>query len=78
MILSLCLRLVDALTPRTEYRVCTPTPDADLVGHVSWWCDSREAREWRGTSIPGGVGCPFWERPPSEPSSVDWIDADRP
>lgn len=31
---------------------------------LSWWCTSKEAIEFRGTSIPGGIKCKFW--------SPDW------
>lgn len=26
----------------------------------SWWCVNKDAVKWRGSSIPGGIGCPFW------------------
>lgn len=33
----------------------------NLVGHISWWCKSKEAIEYRGTSIPGIIRCKFWK-----------------
>ena len=27
----------------------------------TWWCVNVNCTEWRGTSIPGGVDCPYWE-----------------
>lgn len=33
----------------------------NLVAKISWWCGSKEAIEWRGTSIPGVIHCPFWK-----------------
>lgn len=32
-----------------------------LKGAVSWWCTNDEAKEARGTSIPGICQCPYWE-----------------
>ena len=32
-----------------------------LEGYVSLWCASEEAREYRGTGIPGVIHCKFWE-----------------
>ena len=34
---------------------------AHMRGYVSWWCTSPEAKEYRGTSIPGVCECPFWK-----------------
>ncbi len=28
---------------------------------VSWWCINHKAIKFRGTHIPGIVGCSFWE-----------------
>lgn len=35
-----------------------------LVAYVNWWCVSEDAREYRGTAIPGVCHCPFWEPKP--------------
>jgi len=37
---------------------------ANLEGHVSWWCMSEDARDARGTAIPGCIGCAFFTRAP--------------
>ena len=31
-----------------------------LRGYVSLWCINKEAREYRGTGIPGVIKCHFW------------------
>lgn len=31
-----------------------------LKSALSWWCTNKEAKNARGTSLPGGVRCPFW------------------
>jgi len=33
---------------------------AYLEGYVSWWCTNEDAREFRGTGIPGVRHCDFW------------------
>ena len=33
-----------------------------LKGYVSLWCKNEQAIEHRGTSIPGCIHCPFWEK----------------
>ena len=30
-------------------------------GAVSWWCINKDARIYRGTSIPGVIKCKFWK-----------------
>lgn len=29
---------------------------------ISFWCGSKDAIEYRGTSIPGCHSCPFWKK----------------
>lgn len=29
---------------------------------LSWWCTNKEAIKLRGTSIPGIIKCPYWEK----------------
>ena len=33
---------------------------------ISWWCTNDECIAWRGTSIPGGQGCPYWKVAPKQ------------
>lgn len=40
-----------------------------LKAKVSWWCTLKEAIRWRGTRIPGGCLCPFWE--PRDPTPTE-------
>jgi len=32
-----------------------------LKSAMSWWCTSKEAKEARGTTIPGCIKCPYWK-----------------
>lgn len=32
-----------------------------LKGYVSLWCVNEDAAKWRGSKIPGGCLCKFWE-----------------
>lgn len=32
-----------------------------LKAFVSLWCTNEQAKEARGTSIPGCIKCPYWE-----------------
>jgi len=34
---------------------------ANLKSAMHWWCTSPEAREARGTSLPGCIKCRFWK-----------------
>jgi len=33
---------------------------SSLKSVISLWCSNSEASIWRGSSIPGGIKCPFW------------------
>ncbi len=33
---------------------------AYMQAHITWWCTSEEAVEYRKTSIPGTKNCQFW------------------
>lgn len=43
---------------------------AHLVGYVNWWCGNKGAAAVNGTSLPGRVGCDFWEAPREARKSV--------
>lgn len=32
-----------------------------LKSALSWWCTSKEAKDARGTSLPGCIKCTFWK-----------------
>jgi hypothetical protein len=34
---------------------------AHLTSALSWWCGNDEAIKFRGTRIPGGIKCLYWE-----------------
>lgn len=42
-----------------------------MEAEVSWWCRSKEAIDARGTSIPGCIGCRFWE-PCARLEDIGW------
>jgi len=46
-------------TPDHERRSCFDCLHCKAA--VTWWCKNDKAVEWRGTQIPGGIGCPYWE-----------------
>jgi hypothetical protein len=46
-------------TPDSEKRSCFDCQYCQ--GAISWWCTNDDAREERGTSIPGCIDCPHWE-----------------
>jgi hypothetical protein len=46
-------------TPNAERRSCHDCRHCQAA--VSWWCVNPQAREARGTPIPGEINCPFWE-----------------
>lgn len=33
-----------------------------LKSALSWWCTNKDACKARGTSFPGVIHCPYWER----------------
>jgi hypothetical protein len=62
--------------------VCSPgeTPDAEqrrcydcahMKGAISWWCTSKGAVAFRGTSIPGIRDCSFWAPAKGSPYDAD-------
>lgn len=32
-----------------------------LIGYINLWCTSKEAIDYRGTSIPGCIKCIYWK-----------------
>jgi hypothetical protein len=44
-----------------------------LKAYVNLWCGNENAIEWRGTSIPGGCLCPFWEGKPKSKTLMEMI-----
>lgn len=53
----------DAIRPEVK-RSCSDCGHLKAV-YISWWCMSDQAREHRGTRIPGINRCIFWkEQPP--------------
>ena len=33
-----------------------------LIAKVNFWCSNEDAKEYRGTSIPGVCKCKFWKK----------------
>ncbi len=44
-----------------------------LKAVVNLWCGNEDAKKWRGTAIPGGCLCPFWEAEPPRITLMDRI-----
>lgn len=42
-----------------------------LKSVLSWWCTNEDAKKARGTSLPGGCLCDFWEPEVQEAQSVE-------
>ncbi|MFA1510033.1 hypothetical protein ACDN41_12455 [Priestia aryabhattai] len=48
-----------------------------MIGHLSWWCSSKEAIDYRGTKTTGIRNCSFWEPMPLKEEMKDcrsWFD----
>jgi hypothetical protein len=46
-----------------EERACARRVGPDckyLTTSISWWCTNRARNQDHGTTIPGGVGCPYY------------------
>lgn len=57
---------------------CASDPSLDcrhLKAALSWWCTNPNAIKYRGTSIPGVKGCPFFEPKPERLAIVARIKA---
>lgn len=57
--------------PDAERRACVDC--GWLRGALHWWCMSEEAKEYRGTTIPGVHDCPFWKPagPKKKPAKLE-------